>query len=50
VQTLVNARGKNNNTVFFFPRFLLKVTSTSPDVFLDLRVKSGAFDPTGIAI
>jgi hypothetical protein len=46
----VNARGKNNNTVFFFPIFLLKVTSTSPDAFFDLRVKSGAFDPTGIAI
>src|ERR1035437_2945385 len=50
VQTLVNASGKNSSTVFFLPKLLLSFTSTRPDACLDLRVKSGAFDPVGIGI
>src|ERR1017187_9542579 len=49
VQTPVNASGKNSSTVFFLPKLLLNLTSTSAGV-LDLRVKSGALEPTGIAI
>src|SRR5687767_6634134 len=50
VQTLVNARGKNRRTVFFLPKLLLSFTSTRPEACLDLRLKSGALEPTGIAI
>src|ERR1700722_17886017 len=50
VQTPVKAAGKKSSTVFFFPKFSLSLTSTSPVAFLDLRVKSGAFDPTLIGI
>src|SRR5437764_15218835 len=50
VQTLVKASGKKSSTVFFLPKLLLSFTSTRPDACLDLRVKSGAFVPTGNAI
>src|SRR5688572_19432474 len=50
VQTLVNASGKNRSTVFAFPKLLLSFTSTNPLACLDFNVKSGALDPTGIAI
>src|ERR1041385_3113000 len=50
VQTPVNAAGKKSTTVFFVPKLLLSLTSTSPEACLDLRVKSGAFVPTAIAI
>src|SRR5687768_11224367 len=50
VQTPVKASGKNSNTVFFLPKLSLSLTSTRPDAFLDLSEKSGAFEPTGIAI
>ena len=50
VQTPVNAAGKNSRTVFFLPKLLLSFTSTRPDACLDFRVKSGALEPTGIAI
>src|SRR5687768_11414094 len=50
VQTLVNASGKNNTTVFVFPKLLLNFTSTNPLACFDFSVKSGAFVPTGIAI
>ena len=46
----VKAAGKNRSTVFFWPKFALNLTSTNPVSFLDLRVKSGAFEPTLIAI
>jgi hypothetical protein len=49
-QTLVNASGKNRTTVFFLPKLLLSFTSTSPEAVLDLSVKSGALEPTAIAI
>src|ERR1051326_7059993 len=50
VQTLVKARGKNSSRVFFLPRLLLSFTSTRPEGCLDLRLKSGALDPTGNGI
>src|SRR5687767_12649391 len=50
VQTLVKARGKKSNTVFLLPKLLLSLTSTRPEACLDLRLKSGALEPTGIAI
>src|SRR5256886_14810888 len=50
VQTLVKASGKKSSKVFFLPKLLLSFTSTRPDACLDLRVKSGAFVPTGNAI
>ena len=46
VQTLVKASGKNNSTVFFWPRFALSETSCRPSAPFDLRVKSGALVPT----
>src|SRR5579859_5677952 len=49
VQTPVKARGKKRRTVFFLPKLLLSLTSTSAGD-LDLRVKSGALEPTGMAI
>src|SRR5476649_1624062 len=49
VQTPVNASGKNSSTVFFLPKLLLNLTSTSAGD-LDLSVKSGAFEPTGMGI
>jgi len=50
VQTLVKASGKNRRTVFVLPKLLLNFTSAKPLALFDLSVKSGAFDPTGIAI
>src|SRR3954463_15074430 len=50
VQTLVKASGKKSTTVFFFPKLPLNCTSATPDAVFDLSLKSGAFDPTGIAI
>jgi hypothetical protein len=50
VQTPVNAAGKKSRTVFFLPKFSLSFTSTSPVGFLDFKVKSGALEPTDIAI
>src|SRR5689334_24346137 len=50
VQTPVNARGKKSRTVFFLPKFSLSFTSTSPVAVLDFRLKSGALDPTEMAI
>src|SRR5437763_44694 len=50
VQTPVKASGKKSRSVFFLPKLLLSFTSTTPEGCLDLRVKSGAFEPTGIAI
>src|SRR5208283_2492844 len=49
VQTPVNASGKNSSTVFFLPKLLLNLTSTSTGD-LDLSVKSGALEPTGMGI
>jgi len=49
VQTLVNASGKKRSTVFFFPKLLLSLMSASAGD-LDLSVKSGALEPTEIAI
>src|SRR5271157_1820302 len=50
VQTPVKAAGKKSNTVFFLPKLSLSLTSAKPAAFLDLRVKSGAFEPTLIGI
>ena len=50
VQTPVKARGTNNKTVFLEPKLALSFTSTRPVEVLDLRVKSGAADPTAIGI
>jgi hypothetical protein len=50
VQTLVKAAGKNSRTVFFLPKLALSFTSIRPDACLDFSVKSGAFEPIGIAI
>src|SRR5258706_16260566 len=50
VQTPVNAAGKNSSTVFFLPKLLLNLMCVMPEAFLDLSVKSGALEPTGIAI
>src|SRR5687768_10521750 len=50
VQTLVKASGKKSRTVFVLPKLLLSFTSTRPLACFDLSVKSGALDPTGIAI
>jgi hypothetical protein len=46
----VNAAGKNNSNVFFFPKLLLNLMSTRPVAVFDLSVKSGACEPTLIAI
>jgi hypothetical protein len=45
----VNASGKKSRTVFFFPKLLLSLMSASAGD-LDLSVKSGALEPTEIAI
>src|SRR5665213_1549115 len=50
VQTPVKAAGKKRSTVFFLPKLSLNFTSTSPVAVFDLSVKSGAFDPTLMAI
>src|SRR5208283_5200868 len=50
VQTPVKAAGKKRRTVFFLPKFSLNLTSTSPVADLDLRVKSGALEPTLMGI
>jgi hypothetical protein len=50
VQTLVNAAGKKSSKLLRLPKFSLSLTSTNPVAFFDLRVKSGACEPTLIAI
>jgi hypothetical protein len=50
VHTPVKANGKKRRTVLFFPKFSLSLTSDIPDAVLVLRAKSGALDPTEIAI
>src|ERR1041384_2177846 len=50
VQTPVKASGKKSSTVFFCPKLFESFTSTRPVAVLDLREKSGALEPTAIAI
>jgi len=46
VHVPVNAIGKNNNSVFFFPKLSLSLTCFGPSAVLQAREKSGAFVPT----
>src|SRR5581483_3454055 len=50
VQTPVKAAGKKRRTVFFLPKLSLNLTSTRPVGVLHFKEKSGALEPTLIAI
>ena len=50
VQTPVKAIGKKSNTVFFFLKLSLSLTSLRPSAVFELSEKSGAFVPIERAI
>src|SRR2546429_1366338 len=50
VHVPVNAIGKNNSSVFFFPKLSLNLICLGPSAVLVGKLKSGALVPTAIGI